>query len=437
MRKEKITAVLAAIVMLLSLTACKDNGESSSGATGSTASAGSETASGGTQSEASASVLTADIAPDTVVARTTVGGESMDITFDSFLKEYKYYLVGYGITDDTLPQYSQQLSQQREYIVNYLINEAIYAAKLTELGLDFTDEELAQIRSDYEAGVVSMKESMKQGVQATLGEGEELSQQELDARAEEAFSELMTQCGLTEDDLYGWQLSIATREKLSEYVNENFTLDYHEAEHQVEAAIEDAKQQYKVTPATFNTETYASIWLPEGSRYVQQILLKLDDETIAKLDSLRGEGKDEEADALRQEKLTELGVTLAEVQSRLEQGEDFHALAVQYTGDGSPDYKYLVTPGTSQYADGFAECAMEIEAVGKTGTCYTDYGWHIIMYTEEAVVTEEMLKETTDGVYRYMIEAYKNSALSNAGKEWREHFAYEIDREILMLAEEE
>ena len=149
---KKIISVVAAAIMLLSFAGCGANDDNSA-----SEGVGSQSSAFVTQG---ASVLTADIAPDTVVAEFQ-GAPDMNVTFGDFLKEYKYNLIGYQITDDSVEPYATAMEGQREYIINYLVNENIMEKKFNDLGLSLTDDEIKQIDEDTQAGIANMKENFK------------------------------------------------------------------------------------------------------------------------------------------------------------------------------------------------------------------------------------------------------------------------------------
>lgn len=423
---KRIISLAAAAVLLIAAAGCSNNGDG-----------GSAQGSGGTSAivTAGASVLSADIALDTVVAEFE-GNPDMNVTFGDFLKEYKYYLAGYQITDDSVDPYASMLTSQREYIVNYLINERIMEKKFNDLGLSFTDEEYKQIDEDTAAGIANMKETFKTRVQISLAEGEALSEDELASRAEEEYQKMLADCGLTEDDLRSWQESIYIQQKLTEYENADFSYDYSEAEKEVETIISNAKAAYEADSSDYDPDVLKSLYIPEGSRYVQHILIKFDDEATAEISALREAGSDAQADALREEKIAAMSQQISEVEEKVAAGEDFSELMTEYSDDGDTSASYLIAPGTTLYMDGFAECALAISQLGGTDTVVTDYGWHIIKYTEDAVVTDEDIKAYTDSLYNYLYDAYMTQNLNTAMGEWREQFPFTIDRELLMLAEE-
>ena len=427
MKSKKILAALAASVMLLSSTACQSGGDSSSN---STVTSGSTTAPVGT------SVLNSDISADTAVA-SFEGHDDMNVTFGEFLKEYKYYLYQYSITDDTDPNYADMLQGQREYIVNYLINEKIAEKKFNEYGLSLSDEELAQIDADTKAGIENLKtNSLTPLVKYSLAEGETLSDEELAKKVEEKYQEMLSTCGISEEDFNSWQKAIVLQNKLTEYLNKDYVYDPSEAITQLETIVENAKQAYENDPSSYNPDNMSGVWIPEGSREIQQILIGFDSDSLAEIQVLRKEGKDTEADALVEEKLGGINDRIKEVEDKLAAGEDFSALMKEYSDDTDTSAVYIVTPGTKIYVSSFTECALAIPSVGENSTCVSDYGYHILNYKAEAVVTDEEYNAYLDSMHSYLENAHRSQNLSNATKEWREEYKFTIDRDALMLAEE-
>lgn len=446
MAKNKLWAMAAAAAMLISCTACAGGSESSSDGsavsdtgTSSGTDSGSSSGTGDTSQTVPApgtSVLTSDTPLDKVIV-TVDGHEEMNITFGDFLKEYKYYLAGYQITDDVNSIYASALTGQREYIANYLINDKIIEVKFKELGLVLTDEDNAQIESDALAGIEDMKDALKTRVQTSLTEGETLSDAELAARVDEEYNKLMADCGLSEEDIKSWQKSLVMQNKITEHLNQNFTYEYSETEKQVEKIIEEAKKAYEADNADYDPDSLRSLWIPDGSREVKHILIGFDSDTAAEISSLRNDGDDAGADQKREAAVEALSDKISEVEGKIDSGEAFDALMKEYSDDTDPAASYIIAPGTKMYADGFAETSLAIAEIGGIDVCVTDYGYHIIKYIDDAVVTDEDIKAYTDSLHSYLEEAYISQNFGNAMKEWRAEYSFTIDRETLMLAEEE
>lgn len=441
MNKKSFLAVIAAATMLLSFTACNNNASSSdtgsSDITSSADSSSSATDSTSQAAPAGVSVLTAGIASDTVIATAkTADGNELTVTFGDFLKEYKYYLAAYNITDDTHEMYASTLTSRREYIVNYLINDKVMEVEFEKLGLVLTDEDNARIDADTEAGANSIKETLKSQISDALPEGQTLTADELAAKADEAFDKLLSNCGLTFDDFRNWQKSLFIQEKISEQINKDVSVDRSEAVSQVENLIEATKTEYQNDPSTYDPDTMGTLWVPEGTRNIQHILIKFPDETITEIMTLRADGKDADADALREEKLADLNTKITEVEGKVAAGDDFSALMKEYSEDGDTSAVYVINPGTVKYMEGFAECALAIPAIGETDTVVTDYGYHIIKYISDTAVDTAIYDEYIDSIHQYLIDATKNKNVSDAMKKWRDSYTIEIDRDTLLLGEE-
>lgn len=433
--KRIISLLAAAAVITTTFAGCSNNQTSSD-----SSAAESTQASGLSNTESAAdsaapSVLTADIAADTVIASPGNGATEMDISFDAFLKEYKYFLYGTGLTDDTNEAYAETLRERREYIVKYLINEQIINAKFDEYGLTLTDEDMEKIKADAE----SSKQQVISQLSSTIASSSpvELSEEEIKEQAEAQYRATLEAGGLTDEDIVSWQTTTEKQNRLSEIINKDVTVEYSEAEDKFAMVQENAKSQYEESPETFNTTTYGSIWLPEGTRSIKQILIMFDENTLNEVSDLRVSGDDEAADALRAERAATLEAELAEVKAKIDAGEEFEALMNEYSDDGDTTVSYTVAPKSGMYVPGFAECVLAIEEVGGVSVCLTDYGYHIIKYIGDAVVSEEAIKESTDQLYEYLKEAYLTSNFNKKMTEWLNEYNYTIDRELLLLGEED
>ena len=438
MNKKRIAALLAAAVLLTSCAKTADTSSDSSAAvsepqtaeTENAVTAESETAESG---ESAPTVLAEGYtALDTVIAS---GDKGEPVTFGDFLKEYKYFLSAYGMTDDTDESYADILTQRREYTVNYLINAKIISDKFSEYYPEgFSEEELAQIQQDHEQNLNNILASFGAGIYST---DPDISAEDLKEQSQQKLDEVMEYCGLSEEDFYSWQIETAEQTKVMEYVTSDVSVERSEAEEQAAAAAKSAREAYKSDPAGYDADSNANVFIPEGSRNIKHILLKLSDEDIQQIYQLRSEGKDDEADALREEKLALLSDRLSEVQGKIAEGEDFESLMAEYSGDGDVTATYLITPGTERFMEGFAETALAIPEVGGTDTCATDYGWHIIKYIEPALLSDEDYQKTVDEFLSYLIESRRSEKFNATVKEWREEYNYTIDRELLLLGAEE
>ncbi|MGN0649911.1 MAG: peptidylprolyl isomerase [Oscillospiraceae bacterium] len=436
--KRIISLLAAAAVITTAFAGCSNNQTSSDSSAADSSAAQSSTSenenSTGTESSASASVLTADIAADTVIASPANGASGMDILFDSFIKEYRYFLSGTGLSDDTNEIYAENLRERREYIVNYLINEQIINAKFDEYGLVLSDEDMEKIKADAEENTQKVISQISDTIASSTTE--ELTEDELKKRAEAEHRSMLEASGLTDEDIVKWQITTEKQNRLAEIINKDVTVEYSEAEEKIATVQENAQKQFEESPETFNTTAYGSIWLPEGTRSIKQILIMFDEDTLNEVSNLRVSGDDASADALRAERAAALDAELAEVQAKIDAGEDFEALMNEYSDDGDTTISYTVAPKSGMYVPGFAECVLAIEEVGGVSVCLTDYGYHIIKYMGDAVVTDEAIKQSTDELYEYLKEAYLTTNFNKKITEWMNEYNYTINRELLLLGED-
>lgn len=159
--KKKISAVLAAAVVLLSITSCSKTND-------------------GSENEPinnSAGVLYEtwkDIDRDKVIAHIEgADSEKFDITFGEFYSEYLYYLISYNIDDDMSAAYKDACETYREDIITYLTFERIFLQVAEEKGCglsSLTDEEKTQIETNVQATIDNFTSNYTATATEELGE---------------------------------------------------------------------------------------------------------------------------------------------------------------------------------------------------------------------------------------------------------------------------
>lgn len=435
MKSRKLLTIIAAAAMLLSFAGCNGGGSSKPESTKASTTSQSEAQSSGSTSIFYAdSVLKSDLPLDTVVI-SVEGHEDMNVTFGEFLKDYKYYLAGNQITDDTAFMYIEMATAQRQYIANSMLNEKIMEKKFYEYGLSLTAEDEAQIEADTNENIQYMKEIYQSMVMIN---DETISEEDAAIYGEQQYNEMLEYCGLTKEDLIKWFRSSAIQTKLVEYIKSLNPYDYAESEAQVQALEDGAKASYAEDPSTLNPDVMTNLWLPDGTRAVQHILIGFDELTQSEISTLRSEGNDADADAMVEEKLTELNGELTEVQEKLAAGKDLEALIAEYSDDANGTQLYYAAPGSSStYGTEFAKAAMDIAAVGETAVCSTDYGYHIISYVSDATVSPEARKSYVDAIHVYLESAYHAKIFDELVTEWRNEYNYTIDSDALILLTDE
>lgn len=375
---------------------------------------------------------------DKVVAHATAGEDkdSMDITYEMFRKEYKYLLLNNGIEDDTDEKYADYCTTQRQTIINYLMNEQIILRKAREMGVyDLTEEEMRDVDKSYLDNIELQVEYYGALAESEMvsedGESVKLSDEEKERLGNERFDELLEKCGMTRDDLLWWAQSGKITDKLQAKLGEN--VPYSKAEEEFKKVQDYAKELYNSKNSMYATGGYDDIWLPEDTRLIKHILISFDSDTASEISELRRDGSDDEADKVRAEAAEALEEKRLEIETKLDEGEDFDELIKEYSGDktGSASYPdgYTVFPNGGVYMPEFEKAAFVPEKIGDRTTCVTDYGVHIILYAGDAKVSEESKKQYTD----YLHEQLIGQEFADRMTEWAEQYAFEIDYDALRL----
>ena len=214
----KLTKTLAAVI--LSSTACSIKSTSSTDSSAVTAeSSGTENSSAAESTAQSAetsepepvpSIAESGTAADAVAASPSNGAEGMDITFGDFLREYKYFLERSGYENDTDGSNADTIKQARQQIIDAIIEDRIVRAKFADYGMTLSDEEEADIHSQVESGVESIKTTLK----STLASADDtLTDEELTAQAE-ALDKDMQRNRLESEQMLLSPLSPEEREQL-------------------------------------------------------------------------------------------------------------------------------------------------------------------------------------------------------------------------------
>lgn len=433
-RRSTLAAVLCAAIML---TGCSGGSSSSSSETSTQEQVTAETAptaespasDGSTAESGLYSVLTADIPADKVIASAGNGAEGMDITFGEFIKEYRYYLWQYGFSIDTDSSVTEQMKQARQDVINGIIKDRIIRTKFAENGLSFTDEENQKIQDSADSAIDDIITSIKKVIAYA---DSSLSDDELTEKAQLQLSQGLSDCGLTRDDLYGWQEVTAMVQKLRDKFSEGTEVTDDELEAKMTKTLDSIKKSYEDEPASFYGQYYSNLWLPEGTRAIQAILVGFDYDTYSQISTLRTDGKDDEADKLREESLPSIQERYDALMEKVDSGEDFAQLMTD-NNDDEGNGLFIVTPGTEIYGTDFYNAAMGLEKIGDTSSVLLDYGWYILRYQQDAEVTDEDIAKTRENVRQNLLLSKKNDIYNAEYEKWAEEYAFTTDTDVLAL----
>lgn len=372
-----------------------------------------------------------------VIAHPTNGAEGMDVTYEMFKREYKYFLLNEGINDDTEESVAAYCESQRESLLYYLVNQQIIVSHAKEMGLyDLTEEEQKEVDEGFDkqlaAQIQYYGDLAEQEMKSKEGnENFSMTAQAKEEAGNKRLDEILKECGLTRDDMHWWVQFGKITEKLQKTLEDAVTYD--RAEEEFRNAAKYAEETYNSNIEMYTMLGYDQVWLPEGSRLIKHILIGFDEETQNEIKSLRSGGSDAEADKKRAEAAEKLKEKQEEIEKKLDDGASIDDLIKEYSADaeGSAAYPdgYTVIPNGQTYMAEFQKAAFVPAKIGDRTTCVTDYGVHIMLYASDAKLSDEHIKATIDRAFEEM----KEGAFANKMNEWAFELDYEIDYDAVRL----
>lgn len=252
----------------------------------------------------------------------------------------------------------------------------------------------------------------------------------------EMLDEALAKCGLSSEIFYTWETNSFVQEKLFNSLIENIEITDEQVSEMFNEYVEYAKEAYADSPYSYESNSaYTSVYIPEGTRTVSQILILFDEDTRSAINTARSGGDDEEADRLREEAYQNADIQqkTADLKNLIESGNDFTELQETYNEDSS-NLPYRVVVGSEQYVSEFVDAVFSIDEIGGISEpTLTDYGIHFIRYDSEAELSEEEIAEITESMRSYLADAEAANIQNAAYAEWFERYSYTTDYETLRI----
>ncbi len=419
--KRKLSAVIAAALMITTLAGC--GGTAPEKETTVTNGASYETWNGIDRNKVIAYVESADAG-------------KFDITFGEFYSEYLYYLLSYNISDDMDTKYKDSCETYREDIITYLTFERIFLEVAEEKGCgisSLTDEEKAIIKENAKLSSDNFVSSYTALAEEELGEG--ATEDEILNHSTEMLVEDLARAELTTDIFEKWETNNLVQEKLIAELTKDVTVTDAEVETMFNDYVEMAKRALEADKVSYEMDkTLTWLYVPEGTRLADQILVLFDEETRTAISEARAAGNDDEADKLREEAYNaEMQEKVNNICSLLDSGSDFDELQATYNEDGAND-PYAVIPDSALYVPEFTEAIFSVDNIGDVAEpAVSDYGVHIIKYAGDETVTEEEKTEIHASMESFILEQKKAEIQQKSYEEWTERFPYTIDYALLQI----
>lgn len=350
------------------------------------------------------------------------------IKYGDFFGEYNFFMARGGYTEENDAELALS---QRDNVIKYLAQERIILYLAEQAGITeetFTEEEKKTIEDTVKENVDSWCSSYRSDAVNELGET--YTEEELYNKELELFTAFLAESGLTADIFRTWEVNGLIREKLVAAVSDDLSAETVNAF--VQDTIDQAKEKYETDLATFE-KSYTAFYIPDGSRRVQQILVKIDDTSISEVAAYRKDGDDQKADEVLDAALEKVKHRIDEAYSKLESGESWETVQAEYNDETDTNgTDYTVFPKSTVVKAEVINAAMGISDVGGySGICKSDSGYFIIRYSGDAEISDERLEELN----RQGREFLANEETYNKITSFMETYPYIYDYDLLGLEE--
>lgn len=394
-------------------------------------------------------------------------------------QEYVYSMY-YGMSFDKTS--ASAVSSARDSVIDSLVESAVEEAKIAELGIVLTDEEIAEAQEEAESNYQLYADMVKSSYFADT----ELSDEELETELATKMSEL----GYASlEELAESSRESKLLEKLREETVKDASVSDEEVREEYDARVETAKANYETSPSSYGTDVSNGseiYYTPAGYRFVKHILRQFTDEDSEKLADLENqisdkqtqlnnvessleemgeavEGEDEQTatsrkelsdtqatltaeladlnqqlEAAREAAYAALQPTIEEIQGKLAAGEDFDALMEEYgedsgmKSDPAKTTGYPVCADSTNWVTEFRDAAMALTAVGDVSEpVRSEYGVHIIKYVGDATEGPADYESVKESIHSSLLGTVRNELYSSRLSQWVQEADAKIHKDLL------
>lgn len=355
-------------------------------------------------------------------------GSRFDITYDEWHNEYLFNMAKGGYDEVTYAGVAENFKQS---IIDYLVQERIvlYFAELEGITAEsLTEEDVAYIDEQVQASWDSWCLTYEAEAKAELGAA--FTEEELYAKEFELFTAFMAESGLTPEVFYVWETNEVLQDKFIEKTADSIKEE--DVAAFVQETIDDAKEAYENEIALFEN-SYTAFYVPEGTRIVQQIYVKIDADAANEIKAYRNDGDDEKADSLLEAAAADVRPVIEEAYEKLLNGEDWLTVQEEYNkDDNGNNVDYIVYPVSSYISQEITQAAMGIaEKGGVSEIIPNDTGFFILYYKDDRVFSDEEMDSLMDQAWEYLKEQESVNKLN----EFKEKYPYVYDYELMGISQ--
>ncbi len=357
----------------------------------------------------------------------TVNG--VEITKADVMAVYHTYRYYYSLTDENelTEQYKTSRITLLDSVYDTLIEYELiqqYAGEMTNIEL--TDEMREAIEEEKQQVIASI-ETGADSVVADLAENDPGMDQE--AAKQKRIEERLVYRGISTGEFE----KTRAYEMIVEDVREALSADYEPTEKAIENYYDTYLSMQKtyiegdLSYYDYYTSESVNLYVPEGFRYVKNLLIGIPDEARSEITTLRNEGKDEEADSLLNEELEKIEQEAQQVYAMLKNGESYDALLAEYGDDpgmkegaANAQTGYHIYDGSTSYEQNFKEAAMALENPGDISEpIASDYGYYIIKYESDSVAHDVPLEDVKEKIREILIKEKASEYYEEIYENWK------------------
>ena len=392
-----------------------------------------------------------------------VNGEAVNRqTFENYRASLVNYFAqyGYDMTNEENLAFVGGLAMQS------LVEDTILFQKATDLGLNVTDEERAQVEAENAA---EWADAVEYCMTYYVGVAEDATDEEKADGRVNALA-LLESMGYTESALLENAIDNLRYEKAYAYMVQGAEVTDADIQATYEERVAEDKAEFEDDIAYYEAQQYygySSYYTPAGYRGVTHILLEVDQELLDTWQSLTAmleeqqdeaeyaeENADEEAADAEEEEasapvtqeqvdaayaaiIASVQPTIDEIFRKLEEGTPFADLVAEYGTDPGMTVEPTKSEGYAVHMDSimwdpaFVAGAFSVDTVGEVADPIVgSYGVHIIQYTRDIPAGAVELTDELKASLRDEVLSIKESELFEATLE-----TWKSESEIVYSAE--
>ena len=376
----------------------------------------------------SCSMLTVNPERDGAQIVATVNGENIT-------KKQVYDAAGFTWEDKVEDYQKDDRQTAKEQALETLIGQKVILQKAKDEGFyNFTEDEKKKINDNVTSYTQSIYDSSLSKYQDQAKTDSSIKPEEL---AQKDVDDYLASIGYTHDKLVQEEQDNTAYNKLKDSITSTVNPTDEDIQTGYNDKLAAQKTSYDASPSQLITDDLNGetiLYYPNADFVrVRHILIKIPDDVYQQISQLRTDGKDTEADSMRDTALKAIAAKANEALAKAKApGADLEALIKEYgedpgmtsRTDGYPIYKDY-----TGYVKGFTEAALTLTELNVPSDLVpTDFGYHIMWLTEKPAQGAVPFDQVKDAMKTAVTTDKQNEAWSTQVNDWIT--ALEADKKI-------